>query len=172
MTVGAGGTFVFDPSAAAAPAATANAVTLKPDVTTVASATPASGPAPDLSTAMTVEAAGAIAPAAPSAVAESPRPAVALAAPATTSNVGKWFATDTSTARARPFQPGPANAAAVQTARTAAFDTVLATDGMKRSAPDLAWFVAFEQQQAQNGSGNYDKPANLTIDAVLARFGL
>jgi hypothetical protein len=122
---------------------------------------------------MTVEAAGEIAPAAPNAVAESARPAGALAAPAAASNAGKWLATDASTVRARrPFQPGPVNAVAVQTARTAAFDTVLATDGMKRSAPDLAWFVAFEQQQAQNGSGDTDKPVNLTIDAVLARFGL
>jgi hypothetical protein len=133
----------------------------------------AGGSTPDLSGATVVEATGAIAPAAQSAVAESPRPAAPFAAARTTANAQKWFATGASTVRTtKPFQPTPATSVAVTTARNAALDAVLATAAPKRAAADLAWAAAFQQQQqGQNWSRTKDKPTNMAIDAVLARFG-
>jgi autotransporter-associated beta strand protein len=162
LTVGAGANSIFAPSVAA-----------RDDVALVADPAIAalSGSTTDLIQAATVEPASTIAPVAPSVVAEpTSSSAVAFAAVATTVNAGMAHGTAASAVwKLGSFQP---TAATVRTARIAAVDAVWATAGPKQpvAAADLAWLAAFEQQ-VENGPGNNDKPIDLAIDAVLARFG-
>jgi adhesin/invasin len=111
---------------------------------------------------------GAVVPAATSQVSASPAAAPATGAAQAAATASPPAAAASAARATTPFQ---ATSATARTARIAAIDTVFATDSPKRLATGPAWAAAFELPWYQDGSGNKDRPINLAVDAVLARFG-